>query len=416
MSGRPRDAVIVGAGPAGSTLALLLARAGLDVLLVDRAIFPRPKPCGDCLSAEAARLLQRLGLLPAVEALRPARLVGWRVYGPRGTCFSAAFRDLGDPDPLVHHALAVPRRELDAALLAEAAAAGASVLTGWTATDLLRDGAWTRGVRLRTPAGTEAAALARITVGADGLRSRIARRLGAVRRPARIRKVSLTSHIPRPSGGDWYGEMHVGDGLCAGLAPVTAAGDCWNLTLVADADRFGHDARAARPFFLEALHRLPRLAELAPEPGELLASGPFDTPVRQVAFHGAVLLGDAAGYFDPFTGQGMYHALAAAEALAGVLEPALRDRSAALPGPRELQPYATAHAALTRGHRRVQRLIHQVLNRPALAELAIAGLARRPAAAAALLGVTGDLLRPATLLSPRLAVSLLFPNPAMRPG
>ena len=68
------DALIVGAGPAGSTTALLLARAGFRVALFDRNRFPRPKPCGDCLSPEASRVLQRLGLLNRIEDLQPTRL------------------------------------------------------------------------------------------------------------------------------------------------------------------------------------------------------------------------------------------------------------------------------------------------------------------------------------------------------
>ena len=416
MSQGGHDVLIIGAGPAGSTLALLLARAGLDVLLVDRAAFPRAKPCGDCLSAEAARLLLRLGLLPAVQELQPATLLGWRIFGPAGACFSAAFRDLGDADPVVHGALAVPRRELDAALLNAAADAGARVLTGWVAIDLVRDGRWVKGVLLRDPQGVRREVRALLTVGADGLRSRVARRLGAVARPARIRKLSLTTHITRPGGGDWFGEMHVGDGVCAGLAPVGANGRCWNLTVVADADRFGRLATRPRAFFGAMLGRLPMLAGRGLEPAELLASGPFDAPIRRVTFPGAVLVGDAAGYFDPFTGQGIYHAMAGAERLAEVLVGCFRLAPGIPPGVRELQPYASAHASLTRGPRRVQRLIHHVLDRPPLAELAVAGLARRPRAAAALLAVTGDLRPAASLLSPRLAVSLLFPRPAPRPG
>jgi flavin-dependent dehydrogenase len=206
--------------------------------------------------------------------------------------------------------------------------------------------------------------------------------------------------------------MHVGDGVCAGVAPVTERGDCWNVTVVADADRFGHEARDPRALFRRVLSQLPGLAQLEIEPGELLASGPFDRPVTRPTFPGAALVGDAAGYFDPFTGQGIYQAMAGAEQLARVLLPLLRRAVRSSPGVRELEPYAAAHAALTRGPRRVQHLVHRVLDRPRLAELAISGLARRPRAAAALLAVTGDVRPAGSLLSPALAVSLLFPRPA----
>jgi len=403
------DAVVVGAGPAGSILALLLARAGCDVVLIERASFPRAKACGDCLSAEATRLLRRLDLLPSVLALEPARLVGWRIYGPRRASFSAAFRELGDPDPDVHTALAVPRQTLDAALVAAAARAGAHVLMGWSVDEVMRDGAITGGVRGRDPTGSRVELAARLTVGADGLRSRIARQLGAIRRQPRVRKVSLTTHAARAGGGDWFGEMHVGDGVCAGLAPVGARGERWNVTVVVDAHRFGHQARRPRPLFKQVLRQLPALAATEIEPAEILASGPFDWPVRRITFPGAALVGDAAGYFDPFTGQGIFHALAGAELLAAVATPLLRDRGRTRVGMRDLLPYAHAHARLSRGPRRVQRIIDQVLARPALAELAIASLHRRPHLAAALLAVTGDLRPASSLLSPGLAVSLLLP-------
>src|SRR5688572_27475854 len=79
LSGRPIDVLVVGGGPAGSTVARLLALRGWAVTLLDRARFPRAKPCGECLNPGAVEALSRLGLLHRVEALGPARLRGWRV-------------------------------------------------------------------------------------------------------------------------------------------------------------------------------------------------------------------------------------------------------------------------------------------------------------------------------------------------
>ena len=114
------DAVIVGAGPAGSATALLLARAGHEVLLLDRRDFPRAKPCGDCLSPEAARVLDRLGLLADVLAARPARLRGWRIISPAGHAFGATFAFAANGDPRVETAISLRREILDAVLLAGA--------------------------------------------------------------------------------------------------------------------------------------------------------------------------------------------------------------------------------------------------------------------------------------------------------
>src|SRR5688500_10950956 len=125
------DVIIVGAGPAGATTALLLARAGAGVLLLDRREFPRAKPCGDCLSAGASAILDRLGLTDAVHALPHARLRGWRISAPDGSTFSAKFAQRTC-------ALAVERRLFDGVLVAAAVSAGAHFVQAHV-TDVMRD-------------------------------------------------------------------------------------------------------------------------------------------------------------------------------------------------------------------------------------------------------------------------------------
>jgi flavin-dependent dehydrogenase len=415
------DAVVVGAGPAGATAALLLARAGLDVMLLDRQAFPRPKPCGDCLSAEAGRLLERLGLRAAVEAAAPARLAGWRIVGPSGAAFSARFAELVPAGDAAAAALALPRARLDAALLAAARAAGAQVRTGVRVDDLLAGG----GVRGTARDGTTVEVRARLVIGADGLRSRIARRTGASRAPGPLRKVSLTVHVTGVAGIADLGEMHLAPGLCVGLAPV-GRGAC-NLTVVALAALHGRAlAGDAWRFLVAAVDRLPALAGRFNEafieggpplqaagrgtrpPAPPLASGPFDRPTGPAVTDGVALVGDAAGYFDPFTGQGIYQAMAGAAMLAADALPALRRAGGPVPA-RALRRYALGRARMVGGARAVQRVIEAVLSRPALADAAIDRLARAPAAARRLLAVTGDLDRPSSLLSPGPILSFAFP-------
>ncbi len=81
---KPYDVAIVGAGPAGSASAILLARAGWRVALVDRSTFPRDKPCAEYLSPAAEPLLTELGVMEQLEATRPARLRGFRIFAPNG--------------------------------------------------------------------------------------------------------------------------------------------------------------------------------------------------------------------------------------------------------------------------------------------------------------------------------------------
>ncbi len=122
---------------------------------------------------------------------------------------------------------------------------------------------------------------------------------------------------------------------------------------------------------------------------------------------GAALVGDAAGYYDPFTGQGIYQALASAELLAQEADAALR---AGRPGDGILlRGYARRRLRLLRGARLLQRVIEAVLSRPCQADAILARLRRAPAAADALVAVTGDLRRAGSLLDPRLLFSLVAP-------
>lgn len=403
------DVVIAGAGPAGAATALLLARAGVDVLLLDRAAFPRAKPCGDCLSAGATATLRRLGVLDHVLSEPHTQLRGWCIVAPDGSAFEATFAAPGRGPGTHSHAeecaLTVERSVFDTILVDAAVRAGArfeqQTVTGvvWNA-----HGSVT-GVRTRT--GTRPGL---ITVGAEGLRSVIAKRLGARTRPGSLRKLSLTFHTTVNGIGD-LGEMHVGDGICAGVAPVHALGRC-NLTLVADSARFGRAvASDAHAFARSAIESLPRLRGRVPQPDLLraipLASGPFDSPVRDVAFDGVVLVGDAAGYYDPFTGQGVYQALASAELLARCIASALESGDTRATA---FSSYVRARRDLLRGPRAVQRGIETVLRNPAVASRTIARIGRAPAFGRAIVSVTGDIAPARALLSPHALSSLLLPT------
>ncbi|HEX6559250.1 MAG TPA: NAD(P)/FAD-dependent oxidoreductase, partial [Longimicrobiales bacterium] len=341
---RRRDALIVGAGPAGSVTALLLARAGWDVLLLDAHDFPRAKPCGDCISPGANRLLRQLGVWKDIENAHPARLKAWRLASPGGA-FSAAFAD--------DVSLALPRSQLDTILLNAARAAGAEIRTGVRVRQLLRDSERVVGV-LAENVPIEA----RIIIGADGLRSRTARQLNAYARPPRVRKFSLTAHPSGVRHTRATGEMHVLADACLGIAPVSDdAEPLCNVTVVLRSGT--QQGLGAHDLLRSALCRFGRddIAERISDDDPVLTSGPFDWPVRQVVFEGAALVGDAAGYFDPFTGQGIYSAIAGAHALADALAGALHSTYVSA---RSLQAYGAAHSRVLRATHRVQHVVDYV--------------------------------------------------------
>lgn len=403
------DCIIVGGGPAGASLAIRLARLGAAVLLLDRQRFPRPKPCGDCLSPQANLLLEELGLLTPVAALHPARLSGWQIFAPDGTSFSARF-DATTGDSRVRHAIAIERARFDSMLLDAASAAGARIETGAHVTGLLANNGVMNGVEIRDRSGTRRRVHARLVVGADGLRSTVRTRLDLDARAPRIRKLSLTWHIDEFDTSSDFGEMHLRTGGCIGVAPV--ADSAANLTVVADTKRYGAQVRAdVRTFAEQFIAAAPALAGRI-RPAQLqarpLASGPFDRPVSAITRPGVALVGDAAGYFDPFTGQGIYQALSGAALLAHAISNHGFSGGA-------LAEYARAFRGAMRGTRFVQRLIDAALADPAHANRWIARLGSRPLVGSTLVAVTGDLLPPHALLSPRLLFSLLARNRAGRP-
>lgn len=405
MTGRA-DAIVVGGGPAGAATALGLARRGRRVVLLDRAAFPRPKACGDCLSPEATRALERLRVLDAVEAASPARLRGWSIHAPGGVSFGGTFATASGGDARVETSIAIERARLDRVLLEAAVDAGVDVRTGVRVEDFEIAPDRSGRVVTRSERGRERLA-ARIVVGADGLRSIVARRAGATAAPGPRRKVSFTLHprLPASFMAD-RGEMHVVDAGCVGIAPVDT-GDvrACNVTVVVDTALAAVASRDPLALIEAMVARAPGLAarrrvlvRALRDAGRPLASGPFDRPTRFVVADALALVGDAAGYYDPFTGQGVCHALLQAEDLVGVADAAL-EREGPVRG-RALAPYARRLRAGRRAALLVQRAVDAVVTRPGLMDRLAPALERAPRFTDALVGVTGDILPVRALFGP----------------
>src|SRR3954466_6950608 len=169
---RDCEVLIVGGGPAGASTATALTRAGVDVVLVDRARFPRPKPCAEYLSPEASRILDSMGALAAVESTGAAQLKGVLVRAPTGATIRGEFVAGHAYTPYRERGLSVRREVLDKVLIDAARAAGADVHEGTRVTGLT---AQSRGYDV---AVGEARVHAQLIIGADGLHSVVATRLG----------------------------------------------------------------------------------------------------------------------------------------------------------------------------------------------------------------------------------------------
>ncbi len=382
----------MGAGPAGSATALLLARAGARVLLLDRARFPRDKPCSEYLSPETTCVLERLGggVVEAVAAAAHARLTGMKVVAPSGAAMIGRFG--------ARFSFALPRTTFDTILRHAAEAAGAVVREGVKVENLVYDrgGGAVGGVI----AGGGETYRARVVVGADGLRSVVARRFGSMR-TSPPRRVAFTAHVAGVADVTDLGEMHIGRTGYVGLGPI---GD--GVTTVALV--LPVRTLKSRPRFFEALERFPGLAGRF-DPRRvvrgLLATGPFAQwsrrPVAPGGGGGALLVGDAADFFDPFTGQGIYSALRGAELAAAAVVDTLTTGVS-------LRAYARARRAAFAGKWLLERLIALGVGWPALAERVVGRLARRPDLADLLVRATGNCVPARAVLAPGVLARLLW--------
>ncbi len=318
------DVLVVGAGPAGATAALVLARAGVRVTLVDRAQFPRPKLCGDTLNPGTLAILDRLGIVSAVTD-RGLPIRGMRLTGPRGVSVEAEY----GPGTT---GIAQRRCDFDHRLLFEAMAAGAQFEPGLRVDAPLvahLPHPVVTGVSTRRSGRAACRLDAPVTIAADGRRSGLALAMGLARQPASPRRWAIGAYYEGIAGLGAFGEMHVRTGSYLGVAPLP--GGFANVILVVPSKGIrewqgrASDRQEVFASLLDhAIESDPSLSDRfasARRVSALTVLGPMAVDVRSPAVPGLLLAGDAAGFIDPITGDGIRFAIRGGELAA---EAALR--------------------------------------------------------------------------------------------
>jgi menaquinone-9 beta-reductase len=354
------DVLVIGAGPAGTMAARQLARLGKSVLLIDRAHFPRWKVCGCCLSAGALTILRAAGL---------GRLAAeWGAVPLRNVELAAARSRVSLPLP---GGAALSREAFDAALVGAAVQAGADFLPG-TFAALGEDLRTARRVILRQ-GERRYDARARLVLAAVGLGGQ-----GLTRETNFTPAVDISSRIGAGAVADgppaFYraGTIYLGCGTGGYLGLVRREDARLNLAAAFDAafiQESGGPGRAAAAMLAEVgWPPIPGLSELAWRGTPKLT--------RQAAcLAGArvLLLGDAAGYVEPFTGEGMAWALATGAAVVPLARRAVERWR-----PELAEEWTALHAALITRRQWLCRLAARGLRRPRLVRVLMMALAHAP--------------------------------------
>ena len=372
------DVIVAGAGPAGSVAALMLARAGARVCLLERESMPRPKLCGDTLNPGAVATLAAIGLEggPLTDAVR---LRGMLVTGPRVEV--RAFYDSGLA------ALSVSRTALDFWLAQAAVEAGAKLECDVK----VRGPLWRGGDGPPTVAGVEMSGAGKIvrmpalvTIAADGRRSVLAQAANLSRHPLHPRRWAFGAYATDVAGMSDVGEMHVRPGYYVGLAPL--GGGLTNICVVT-----GHRPVGRTPE--DVIRRvLARSAQLRDRASALRLAGaphvlgPLAVDCDVPGIPGLLLAGDAAGFVDPMTGDGTHIAIRGGLLAAAAALEALESGNLGA----AVSRLASARDAELGSKLRFNRWMRRLSSSAAALEIAGVGLRLAPAGLRRLVAYAGD--------------------------
>lgn len=406
-----QDVVIIGAGPAGASSALFLSQAGYQTTLLDQGLFPRDKVCGEFISPAADAILAELQVLPAIETLAPVRLKGVTISAYEKNEISIDYPPLPGASSAMS-SLSIPRVVLDNILLEQARKAGVEVRLQHKVDDLIFKDGSAVGVAGFDDQKKRFEIRARVVIDAGGRNGVSIRRLN-LKRPGN-NKIALAAHWQGVNLPRAHCYMHISPPGYTGISQV--GGGLANVVLVVDpADIKGADLQE---FYLRTVLKNKKRKILLD--GGTLVEKPravesLAYSVKPVPCGGLVLVGDAMGFIDPFTGEGIYLALESSRIAARVIHKALGEGGFTR---EHLDSYERMRYAEFKKKFQLSRILQTLIYSPQACNWVIKTLASNPSLAETLVGVIGDYIPADKVVSLRFLMKLLagvlFPEAGSR--
>ncbi|MFC1484436.1 NAD(P)/FAD-dependent oxidoreductase [Candidatus Neomarinimicrobiota bacterium] len=309
------DLIIVGGGPAGATAALYAERAGLRTLLVDKATFPRDKICGDGLSGKSVTILQDLNLLEQVRQL-PGALVHRVVF--ISPAHDELVIDLRESNlSQIFFGFVIRRHILDQFMLEQAKRVLDTCIEGFQVKDLIWQDGYVKGVRGAKEGEEDTEYYGRIILGADGYNSIVARKSGLYHHDPKHWVVALRQYYRNVDCHSDQIELHFTDEVTPGyfwIFPLEDGRANVGIGMLhASVKRRDVDLREALRTAIESPTFRNRFSHAEPLEEPVGWNLPVGSKHRRMTGNGFMLVGDAAGLIDPFTGEGIGNALYSAK-------------------------------------------------------------------------------------------------------
>lgn len=315
------DVIVVGAGPAGCSAASFIAQKGLEVLLVDKAKFPRDKVCGDGFSASSLAVLERVGALEVIEEMNPFKIDGITVSSPNGTIMSAlnpSIKGLRD------YGYVIPRKEFDYQLLKFVKGIPkVKVLESFYVKEMVYNGSNVCGVRSDGETFT-----GKVIIGADGVHSIIAKKLSLRNDNPKHRALAVRAYFENVENLNHYLEIHYEESILPGYAWIFPTSEHSANVGVGVGTRF-MDTKEIKTLFYRFLERN-SYARKKLKNSQMIENSFKGCPLTfgsfpsKRSYRNVLLIGDAASFVDVLTGEGIYYALRSGEYAAQAIDEILR--------------------------------------------------------------------------------------------